>query len=267
MMAFASKGLTGFLCSSPCFGDIHHTMMTRRNLACLIGGAAVILLAGCEPGDLGSSRVYFDPIRYRLTAEVETPEGVRTGSSVIETIWDRGISGATVKGEAVAVDLPNGQTLFILLRTASNPDWAGGVPGLDPPDDAKPPTNADEREAEAGRQVAWIRANRDVHYLWGGNVPEERAQYLPYMVRFKDMKNPESVAMVAPNNLAEAFGPGYALKSLTVRITNDPVSMGIEKRLGWLGSYPEPRLQMIPVGGVIRPTVAQRLSHGDFIRK
>ena len=101
----------------------------RRNLLTLATGAFLVLLCGCEPGDFGSSRVYFEPIRYRLTAEVQTPEGVRTGSSVIETTWDRGLSGATVKGEAVAVDLPNGQTLFVLLRTASNPDWAGGVPG------------------------------------------------------------------------------------------------------------------------------------------
>ncbi|WP_144243874.1 hypothetical protein [Sphingopyxis sp. MWB1] len=117
---------------------------------------APLALSGCQPGDPGSSRVYFDPIRYRLTAEVETPAGVRTGSSVIETIWDRGLSGATVRGEAVAVDLPNGQTLFVLLRTADNPDWAAGVPGIDPPDDLRRPVNADEREEEAGRQVAWM---------------------------------------------------------------------------------------------------------------
>lgn len=206
----------------------------RRKLLTLATGAFLALLGGCEPGDIGSSRVYFDPIRYRLTAEVETPEGVRTGSSVIETIWDRGLSGATVKGEAVAVDLPNGQTLFILLRTASNPDWAGGVPGVNPPDDPTRPMNADEREAEARRQVDWMRANRDVHYLWGGSVPKERAQYLPYMVRFTNLSDPKSVKLVVPGDLAATFGAGYSLRSLTVQITDAPVTAEIGRRLPWI---------------------------------
>lgn len=206
----------------------------RRKLLTLATGAILISLSACEPGDFGSSRVYFEPVRYRLTAEVQTPEGLRTGSSVIETIWDRGLSGATVKGEAVAIDLPDRQTLFVLLRTASNPDWAGGVPGIDPPDDPKRPTNADEREAEAGRQVAWMRGNRDVHYLWGGDVPKDRAQYLPYMVRFTNLADPKSVELVAPADLEKTFGAGYALQSLTVKITDAPVTNTIIKRLPWL---------------------------------
>src|SRR3546814_16079322 len=58
-----------------------------------------------------------------LTVEVETPTGVRSGSSVIETTITKGPrtgqgSGltATMKGEAVAVDLGSGQTLFALLN-------------------------------------------------------------------------------------------------------------------------------------------------------
>ena len=80
------------------------------------GLIAALGLSSCEPGDPFSGRVYFDPIRYRLSAEVETPAGVRRGSSVIQTIWDRGLSEATITGDAVAVDLPGGETLFVLLR-------------------------------------------------------------------------------------------------------------------------------------------------------
>ena len=196
--------------------------------------SGALLLGGCEPGDFGSSRMYFEPIRYRLTVNVETQYGIKAGSSVIETIWDRGLSGATVHGEAVAVDLPNGQVLFVLLRTANDVDWASRVPGVQIPKDQTPPTNADEREAEVGRQVAWLRANREVHYLWGGSVPKDQAQYLPYFVRFKDVKDPKSVELVDPDNLAKSFGAGVKLKSLTVQMTDEPVTMGIEKRLGWI---------------------------------
>ena len=70
--------------------------------------------------------------RYRLTVEVETPEGLRTGSSVIEVQTDvasklsistPGQVRTRVRGESVAVDLPGGKTLFALLRSEENVDW------------------------------------------------------------------------------------------------------------------------------------------------
>src|SRR3546814_15104578 len=60
---------------------------------------------------------------YTTLFRSETPTGVRSGSSVIETTIIKGPrtgqgSGltATMKGEAVAVDLGSGQTLFALLN-------------------------------------------------------------------------------------------------------------------------------------------------------
>ena len=41
-------------------------------------------LAGCGGGVPVDRDEYFQPIRYRLTAEVETPKGSWSGSSVIE---------------------------------------------------------------------------------------------------------------------------------------------------------------------------------------
>jgi hypothetical protein len=111
-----------------------------------------------------------------------------------------------------------------------------------------------------------MRANRDVHYLWGGAIPKEQAQYLPYMVRFMDLDDPSSAERVIPQNLPASFGQGYSLKSLSVRITKEPITRGIERRLMWLGRFPEPRLEKIPTGGVAVPTFAQSLSHGDFLR-
>lgn len=63
--------------------------------------------------------------RLRLTVEVDTPQGLRKGSSVYE-VWannktallpDEAKRDWGVRGEAVAVDLPNGQTLFAPLKT------------------------------------------------------------------------------------------------------------------------------------------------------
>src|SRR3546814_5723924 len=88
--------------------------MARRAVLGLFASAAALLLCGCERTDT---------LRYRMTVEVETPTGVRSGSSVIETTITKGPrtgqgSGltATMKGEPVAVDLGSGPPLLALLN-------------------------------------------------------------------------------------------------------------------------------------------------------
>src|SRR4051812_20640408 len=64
-----------------------------------------------------------DRWRYKMTVEVETPEGVRTGSAVREVRYQPGGGGWIaqsrpqwyLRGEAVAVDLPGGRTLYALM--------------------------------------------------------------------------------------------------------------------------------------------------------
>ena len=240
-------------------------MMARRGVMGLLAGA-VGVLGGCKPALPQFGADDFPPVRYRLRAEVETPSGVRSGSSVIEVTLNRSITNYKLHGEAVAVDLPGGQVLFVLLRTPTNADWAASLPGFVPPESFVATQTFKERQAQEERQLAWIRADRAIHYVWGGDVAKDRAPYLPYIVRFRDLHDPKSVEQVDPLDLAKSFGAGYRLASLTVQSTDEVVTTGIEKRLVWLGGFPEPRLAQIPAGGVARPTLAQALSHGDFHR-
>ena len=91
--------------------------MKRRYFLCtLLGTAAIAALGACSPFYPSAT------IRYRMTVEVETPEGLKTGSSVIETtiqsgprMGDAGGVSYQYRGEAVAVDLPGGNTLFALM--------------------------------------------------------------------------------------------------------------------------------------------------------
>ena len=57
------------------------------------------------------------------------------------------------------------------------------------------------------------------------------------MVRFRDPADPKSVEQVDPVDFAKTFGPGYRLKALTVQITNEPVTTGIEKRFFWWAGF------------------------------
>ena len=91
----------------------------RNVLAALACAGAALPLAGCTS----------TTIRYRLTLEVDTPEGVRTGSGVIEVKYVKlgqtlGASAewkAEVRGEAVTVDLGERGTLFALLAEGADP--------------------------------------------------------------------------------------------------------------------------------------------------
>lgn len=168
--------------------------------------------------------------RYRMTVEVDTPEGLKTGSSVIEVqSWDQGHGfpgpeaggiRTKVRGEAVAVDLPNGQTLFALLRSAkgdvdaaSRYAWAL-LP--EPPDKTKPGgrTNINALKAIQGRTAL---------------APKD----YPMLVRFKDINDPKTVELVEPSNLEAHFGEGAKLKSISVEATYETVTSEIAARLRW----------------------------------
>jgi hypothetical protein len=64
----------------------------------------------------------------------------------------------------------------------------------------------------------------------------------PLLVTFGDINDPKSVQRVDPANLAASFGPGIRLKRITVEVTDDDVTSGIEKRLRWFGGYKDRQL-------------------------
>ena len=65
----------------------------------------------------------------------------------------------------------------------------------------------------------------------------------PMLVTFTDIDDPKSVQRVDPANLAASFGPGIRLKRITVEVTDDDVTTGIEKRLRWLDHLEQYRTQ------------------------
>ncbi|MGY8972388.1 MAG: hypothetical protein ACKVGV_01980 [Sphingomonadales bacterium] len=183
--------------------------------------------------------------RYRLTVEVETPEGLKTGSSVIEVkqrLVRAGSSPANmaverrVRGEAVAVDLPGGRALFALLRSDNNVDWASYVmQTLAPHSESETFAQQLDNMLLLEGEIVLPRTFPPVGHL------EERSAY-PMLVTFGDLDDPTSVEEVDPDDLAATFGEDVSLKRITVQVTDDPVTSGIERRLGWLGNIREMNL-------------------------
>jgi hypothetical protein len=235
-------------------------LLRRQFLAQTAAALALPLaLSGCH-----STPRPQDVYRYKMTVEVETPQGPRTGSSVRELIYHANEGGwfplgescasMTMQGEAVVVDIAPGQALFALLTGASGEsDYASRI--------------ADRAIVDPKTGTGWDRTPRRVE-LWPAAPKTPKlvnTDPRPQLVHFRDSRDPKSVAAVDPAHLDAAFGPGVRLKRITVQVTNEPVTRGIEGRLANMKITPERSLDE-NFKSTTTPTLAQRLGYSDFYK-
>jgi len=159
----------------------------------------------------------------KLTLEIETPSGLKVGSSVVYVIkstqfvpgfGSKGSSGK--RGEAVVLEVMPGKYLFALLKGQTH--------------------LAQKVFKVTGRGIKFKDWARTLSRLRGvSDVPEE---HYPLMVTFTDINDPMSVKKVEPDDLEAHFGPGVKLKGMTLEMTGEAVTSGrVEQVLGWLGEY------------------------------
>lgn len=234
--------------------------MTRRGFLLGAAGAALLAsLAGC---------VQSESLRYRVTVEVDTPQGLRTGSSVWHVDSQAGPAfpgpeaasiSSNIRGEAVTVDLPGGETLFALMR------GAGG--------DVDYPTQLVQRhlaehpdprvETTPG---AWAENRRRIQR--SGIAFELTEDEYPMLVRFRDRSDPTTVEQVEPGDLDEAFGPGVRLRRITVEMTQESPTQDIIGILPWLDEYAEQGRRLNGNSGIITTNeLADNLGSGSFLRR
>jgi hypothetical protein len=181
--------------------------------------------------------------RYKLTAEVMTPQGVKTGSSVIEVSyahtgdWGGGDSRDThVNGDAVYVDLGNGKNLFITLRS-----WASRR--VNESEDRNYSGNEKGSSEIEGLPIKlW-----DIFWKFGSELElckELNAhklgipysvpfKILPTLVTFDDLQTAETMRVVQPDTLEKNIGQGHHLVSVKLSNTHEPITHNIENILSW----------------------------------
>lgn len=166
-------------------------------------------------------------LRYRVAVEVDTPEGLRTGSSVVEVrairspFWAPGKrTNFEIEGEAVAVRLPGDQILFALTGKPSNLDFAKRLPfeAFEPVMDAQ--LEVYPLATNLDRRVEFLKTARLRTVLSDDNMP--------HLVRFKNPSDATTLEVVDPNNLPATFGPGHSLRQITIELTEDKVTEGVE---------------------------------------
>ncbi len=191
-----------------------------------------LLLAAIVIGD--QIRIHRPDHKYRLTIEVETPQGLRAASGVMSVHPDRGYTkgGSTqTKGDAVFVDLGGGKNLIALL--AHHGDRGIDLDG----------TNyiAVRAFAAAGQRAVFRQMDKVK-----GFVPVV-GSVMPVLATFSDPNDPATMREVKPADVETALGAGYRLKGVSVEVVPNgfwpldvggvfgvPVTRGIALRLPWL---------------------------------
>jgi TAT (twin-arginine translocation) pathway signal sequence len=251
--------------------------MNRRHfLQASTAAAAFLTLAACGK-QLGRNLPSY---RYRLTLEVDTPTGLKTGSSVIEvqtsvngelSIPNPKSASRSYRGEAVAVEIAPRKTLFALLQGADTRMWAVVPPVPQSVIMASPDGDQYIRNKTLIDEILALKGVHAIeHYRAPANQwrkPETpNLDQWPMLVTFDDEKNPTSVKLVDPEDLAATFGDGVKLRRITVETTDDAVTTGIERRLGPLGILKDQGLDR-SLGVTSNPTLAQQLGYSDFVRR
>ena len=222
-------------------------MMTRRKLgATALAFSAALLLAGCGddrfPDYSYKMTIYADGKAFSSVRHIEVTEG-----STIQDSSGRRVD-YKLQGQAVILDLPDGRTVYALLCKPDKAEYATLIAGaalmphvardapLSPADQAmkeareeqsppKPYTN----QAEALQMMVKVKGPKDLTRF----VPNpdlyrgpRRLDHWPMFVTFSDPKDPKTVREVSPESIG--------VDRITIEITDEPVTTGIEERLGWL---------------------------------
>jgi len=189
--------------------------------------------------------------KYRLTVEVETPEGVKSASGILAVQPDRGYSrsGHTrTLGDAVLLDLGGGKNLIALLAHVDKTVELDGMNYL-----ALRAYNA------AGRKVSFNDISRMT-----GPVPVQGA-LIPVLVTFVDPGNPATARAVPPDEAEAALGKGFHLHGISAEVVpnglwpldfggpfGQPVTRGIEAKLPWWNRPDDPAGKALQAAGLQR---------------
>jgi hypothetical protein len=191
----------------------------------------LLLLAALVIGD--QIRINRPNHKYRLTVEVETPEGVKSASGVMAVHPDRSYSrgGKTsTKGDAVFVDLGGGKNLVALLAHNDKSLELDEINYV-----------ALRAYKAAGRNATFNQMSQMT-----GTVPV-KGEVIPVLVSFTDPADPGTARVVSPEGVEAVLGKGIRLRTISAEVVpngvwpldfggplGDPVTRGIEARLPWL---------------------------------
>jgi hypothetical protein len=211
-------------------------MMPRLFVRLAVAALMAVALAAC-----GRSESY----RYKLTLAVNTPDGVKRGSSVVGVLFrdvsipERGTMHK-LRGQALYLDLgPGARPMIALLTSRLHPRNSPVVViGGEAPrwtTDAGPGTRLMCRIYGLAPSDDYMDDVPRIAHLRGAHriTPND----LPDLVTFADINDPKTVIEVDPNNLQATLSADVSWNEITLESTDEPITTGIKAKLPWLPAY------------------------------
>jgi hypothetical protein len=180
--------------------------------------------------------------RYKMTVEVETPQGIKSGSSVVEVhtyqipqSW-AGIFGGhhswmKIKGEGVFVEIEEGKTLFVLLGGDVNHVSAHRFMSIIFP----VPSNPFRKDSDA--HASYNVSSREGMRYYGtlknvkSTLPKDK--HLAMISAIKSNDGHREFKVIEPEQLKEIFRKDIKIKQIIIETTNDPLEWKIRKLPMW----------------------------------
>lgn len=160
--------------------------------------------------------------RYKITIEIETPEGIKSGSAVREVRARKNAARFlnpdvnpieySVIGEAVVIDLEEKGVLFSLLDWDSNSILENNFP-----------INSEAPEGALGYYKKLKIGTKVVNNNWASFV----------FLTNKD--NSENMYRLDSKNFEKVFNGKITYKKTTIEITDEPVTLKMEELLSEIG--------------------------------
>jgi hypothetical protein len=234
-------------------------MRTRRQIL----GAALLApsLAGCG--------IVFGAweLRYRLTIQLLRDGREYAGTGVLRTRWTSngafaGFDGidkydVATWGDAVIIDAAQLGPIFGLLRAPAlhNGQAFNAIRPEYPLQRALREETSEGERAPSFHTAEWFASARVMT-----GVHEMREAHWPVLLRFRDTTDPTTAELLPPES-------GIAVRRVTIEVTSDPVTRGIESLLPWLGALRTPGYPNLAgaQGGFDRASVATQLDSRAFI--
>jgi hypothetical protein len=187
----------------------------NRLLRFLALGATIVALAGCTTDDY----------RYKLTLTLDTPDGPKTAFNVVAMHvvgWEYGVAHH-MRGEALFIDLGTGRRPLVALLTAKHPPFISRK-------------NCEWSDIGPYFLGGFYRG-RELHDAPLHEPHELRPEQLPDLLTFADFNDPGSAIAVDPDHLEATLGAGMSWRSITIELTDEPLTSGLKEKLPWLAAY------------------------------
>jgi hypothetical protein len=162
--------------------------------------------------------------RFRITLNVDTPQGLKSGSSVMEVrtwrypAWltlGNNTGESSLKGEAVFVDLgpdTGGKPRNVIAVLASGPRGENVDFYLLPGRVFEP------LWAQKPDSLQFRAPSSELPKLPAGTNAELRGTLIPTLVTFIDLNDPKTADVIQPGDFEQTFGKGVMLRDVKIEI-------------------------------------------------